>query len=88
MKAILVREPSQVPAEDLRSKLQPGATGPGDMGKLARVGIYSPQPCTPPPILTLQCSCCSLPQDFSHNPPPGLPFPAQPQPTYSPGVTP
>ena len=49
MKAILVREPSQVPAEDLRSKLQPGATGPGDMGKLARVGIYSPQPCTPPP---------------------------------------
>ena len=87
MKAILVREPSQVPAGDLRSKLQPGATGPGDMGKLARVGIYSPQPCTTP-ILTLQSSCCSSPQEFSHNPPPGLPLPAQPQATCSPGVSP
>ena len=49
MKVTLVREPSQVSAGDLRSKLQPGATGPGEMGRLARVGIYSPQPCTLPP---------------------------------------
>ena len=87
MKATLVREPPQVSTGDLRSKLQPGAAGPGEMGRLAGVGIYSPQPCTTP-ILTLQSSCCSSPQEFSHNPPPGLPFPAQPQPTYSPGVTP
>ena len=87
MKATLVREPPQVSTGNLRSKLQPGAAGPGEMGRLARVGIYSPQPCTPP-ILTLQCSCCSSPQEFSHNPPPGLPLPAQPQATCSHGVTP
>ena len=78
MKATLVREPFQVSAGDLRSKLQAGSTGPGEMGRLAGVGTYSPQPCTSPPILTLQCSCCSSPLDFSHNPPPGLPLPAQP----------
>lgn len=49
MKATLVREPFQVSAGDLRSKLQAGSTGPGEMGRLAGVGTYSPQPFTSPP---------------------------------------
>ena len=42
MKAAFVREPPQVFAADMRNKLQPGVSGPGELGRLRRGGHLQP----------------------------------------------
>lgn len=68
MKATLVREPFQVFAGDLRSKLQPGSTDPegrGGRGGHLQLALHVPHTST---MLLL-----FSPQDFSHNPPQDAP---------------
>ena len=87
MKAAFVREPPQVSAADMKNKLQPGVSGPGELGRLGRGGHLQPT-ALHEPHTEFTMSVLSLTPGFYHNPPPGLPLPVQPQATCSPGVTP